>query len=71
MLAAFSNLPPRPDLPNEIGVHYREENSRIVKLIAAVHVLSRLGTRGTARANLHDVVRGADVSSNAETPRLL
>jgi hypothetical protein len=62
LLAAFSNLPPRPNLLNEIGVHYQEENSRIMKLITTMHVLSRLRTRGTAHADLHDVVHGADLS---------
>jgi hypothetical protein len=61
-LAAFSNLPPRPNLPNEIGVHYQEENSRIMKLITTMHVLSILRTRGTAHADLHDVVRGVELS---------
>jgi len=61
-LAAFSNLPPRPNLPNEIGVHYQEENSRIMKLISTMHVLSIFRTRGTAHADLHDVVHGADFS---------
>jgi hypothetical protein len=61
-LAAFSNRPPRPNLPNEIGVHYQEENSRIMRLITTMHVLSRLRTRGTAHADLHDVVHGADLS---------
>jgi hypothetical protein len=61
-LVAFSHLLPRPNLRNEIGVHYQEENSRIMRLITNRHVLSSLRTRETAHADLHDLVRGADLS---------
>jgi len=60
--AAFSNRPPRPILRNKFGVHYQEQNSLITRLITIMHVLSRLRTRGTAHADLHDVVHGAVLS---------